>query len=457
MPDHGLVYARLSPRDGDADADLARMVRELEEFAARLNVHVVEVIAERDVSAWTNGGERKGRWGAVWDGLATGKWDALIVRSLDRCARDMVETIRLAQLCAQVGFSFYAMNGDSLGHELLAAVAGWKNAQESKDKSDRLKLMHAAKAANGDYQPGRFRPFGYQLARNSNGIYTSLTIDPVEAPIVREIAERIIAGESLHMIALDMETRSVPTVSGAAWRPSTVKRIVLKPCTAGLRGKGQIAGKWAPILDMETYLLVQAALKPDKAYPAGHNARKHLLSGFLVCGICGVPLVCNGRTYGCMTRNSRGSTRGCGGIGRKKELLDNLITDLVVARLEQLDLETERTVTEDWTPAITAAQQEEALIQQAYEAGEITAAQWLQGLKVARRKRSDAEEGQQAALKGTATLRAAGAGARERWEHLNLSQQRAIISEMFEGIIVHRAGRGGHVFRPELIEPIWRS
>jgi DNA invertase Pin-like site-specific DNA recombinase len=436
------------------------MVGELEEFARRLNVPVAEVIAERDVSAWTNGGERKGRWPEVWDGLATGRWDALVVRSLDRCARDMVETIRLAQLCAQVGFGFYALNGDSLGHELLAAVSGWKNAQESKDKSDRLKLMHAAKAARGDYQPGRYRPFGYQLVKNEQGIYTSLSIDPAEAPIVREMAQRIIAGESLHMIALDLESRNIRTVSGAAWRPSTVKRAVLKPCAAGLRGKGEIAGSWEPIIDMETYLLAQAALKPDRAYPAGHNARKHLLSGFLVCGLCGVPLTCNGRIYQCSKRSSRGITRGCGGIGRKKELIDELITDLVVAHLEQLDLETEQTVIEDWTPAITAAQQEEALIQQAYEAGEITAAQWLQGLKVARSKRSDAELGQQAALakaRGLATMHAAGAGVRERFAALNLSQQRAIISELFDAIIVHRAGKGGHVFRPELIEPIWRK
>jgi hypothetical protein len=412
------------------------------------------------VSAWTNGGERKGRWGEVWDGLATGKWDALVVRSLDRCARDMVETIRLAQLCTQVGFSFYAMNGDSLGHELLAAVAGWKNAQESKDKSDRLKLMHAAKAARGDYQPGRFRPFGYQVLKNEQGIYTSLQIEPSEAAIVREMAERIIAGESPHMIALDLEARNIRSVSGAAWRPSTVKRAVLKPCAAGLRGKGEIQGKWEPILDMETYLLAQAALKPDKSCPAGHNARKHLLSGFLVCGICGVPLVCNGRIYQCAKRNSRGTTRGCGGVGRKKELIDGLITDLVIAYLERLDLETEQTVTEDWTPAISAAQQEEALIQVAYESGEITAAQWLQGLKVARSKRIEAEQGQQTALakaRGWATLQAAGAGMRERWQNLNLSQQRAIISELFEAIIVHRAAKGGHVFKPELIEPIWRQ
>jgi site-specific DNA recombinase len=84
-----------------------------------------------------------------------------------------------------------------------------------KDKSDRIKLAHAAKAAKGDYPPGGYRPFGYQLVRNDQGLSRARKIDTAEAPIVREIAERIVAGESLHNIALDMKSRGIPTVSGA--------------------------------------------------------------------------------------------------------------------------------------------------------------------------------------------------------------------------------------------------
>jgi DNA invertase Pin-like site-specific DNA recombinase len=71
----------------------------------------------------------------------------------------MIETITLAQLRERVGFEFYALNGDTLGDELFAAIDGWKNARESKDKSDRLKLKWADKASRGDYHPGRYRPF----------------------------------------------------------------------------------------------------------------------------------------------------------------------------------------------------------------------------------------------------------------------------------------------------------
>jgi hypothetical protein len=59
MPERGLIYARLSPRDGDADADLQRMVRELKDFASKNHVPIADVIAERDVSAWQNGKARK--------------------------------------------------------------------------------------------------------------------------------------------------------------------------------------------------------------------------------------------------------------------------------------------------------------------------------------------------------------------------------------------------------------
>jgi site-specific DNA recombinase len=394
--------------------------------------------------------------------LTEGRWDALVVRSLDRCARDMIETIKLAQLCTQVGFGFYALNGDRLGDELIAAINGWKNAQESKDKSDRIKLAHAAKASKGDYQPGRYRPFGYQMVRNANGTITSLRVDPREAEIVREIAGRIIAGESLQMIALDMERRGIPTVSGAQWHRTTVKRVV-KPACAGLRDNhgDALPGNWPAILDVETYHVVKAALRFGPTPPKGFNARKHLLTGFLVCGMCGVSLECNGTRYQCTTKQTKNGIRGCGGVSRKREYIEGLVTDLVAAYLEQLDLDAQQSVSDDWTPVITAAEDEERLIQAAYEAGEISAAQWLQGLKVARQKRSEAEAGKQAALAqatGRATRQAAGEGARERFEALNLSQKRAIIAELFEAIIVNRAGRGnGFKFRDDLIVPVWRA
>ena len=69
-----VIYARLSPRDGDADADLQRMVQELQGFAQQRGIHVVDVIAERDVSAWHNGDGRKGRWPEVMHGLEAGRW-----------------------------------------------------------------------------------------------------------------------------------------------------------------------------------------------------------------------------------------------------------------------------------------------------------------------------------------------------------------------------------------------
>jgi site-specific DNA recombinase len=393
-----VIYARLSPRDGDAEADLQRMVSELKAFAERLGVPVVDVIAEGDISAWIGSGERKGRWGEVIAGLSSGKWDGLIVRSLDRCARDMIETIKLAQLREQTGFAFYALNGDTIGDELFTAIAGWKNARESRDKSDRLKLKWADKASRGDYHPGRYRPFGYQYVRDAAGTIRGLAIDPTEAGVVREIAQRVTAGESCHMIAIELEQRGVPTVSGANWQRNMVKRI-LKPLVAGLltHNDEELPGNHQAIIDMETYHAATAAMKQGEA-PKGHNARKHLLSGFLVCGLCGVKLTCNGRVYQCTTKNTASGVRGCGRIARTQGWLDGLITDLVVARLEQLDLEVEQVVADDWSPVVEAAQDEVALIQTAYEAKEISVTEWLQGLKVARGKLSQAEEGRQKSL-----------------------------------------------------------
>jgi site-specific DNA recombinase len=443
---------------------LPTQVRELRVLARRHGWKVAAVIAEENVPIWRGEDgqrQRAGRWQEVETALREGTYDGLVVRDLDRIFRSPEESIGLARLKDSVGFGYLEQFGGHLDR-MTAMFRGWAAEQESEKKSQRLKRKWAEKAADGYYQPGRYRPFGYQLVKNDAGVTVNLAIDPFEAEIVREIAGRIVAGESLHMIALDMERRGVPTVSGAQWHRTTVKRVV-KPACAGLREhRGAVlSGNWPAIIDRETYLAAQAAMQYEPTPPKGHNTRKHLLSGFLVCGICGVPLYCNGTRYQCTTRSTKNGIRGCGKIGRKRDYLDGLITDLVVTHLERLNLEAEQVVTDEWTPVIEAAKAELAFIHTVYEAGDIPAGDWVKGVKAAHKKLSEAEAGKSAALAGAtgqATRQAAGEAAREKWDALNLSQKRAILSELFEAVIVNRAGRGnGLKYRDDLVVPVWRN
>lgn len=61
-----------------------------------------------------------------------------------------------------------------------------------------------------------------------------------------------------------------------------------------------------------------------------------------------------------------------------------MVTADVIAVLEAQDQAIVQQADVDWKPDIDAADAEVTAIQAAYEAGDIDAAQWLAGLKVAR-------------------------------------------------------------------------
>jgi hypothetical protein len=117
-----ILYARFS--NERLDGSLERMVAELQALAKSQGIGVAAVIDEDDVSARTSVDKRNGCWADVVAGLTDGTWDCLVVRGLDRWALDMVETIKLAQLNEERGFCFAALNGDSLGDQIIAALNG---------------------------------------------------------------------------------------------------------------------------------------------------------------------------------------------------------------------------------------------------------------------------------------------------------------------------------------------
>lgn len=136
-----------------------------------------------------------------------------------------------------------------------------------------------------------------------------------------------------------------------------------------------------------------------------------------------------------------------------------MIQALTIAYLNEQDLAIEQRVTHNWSPAIQTARDEEAAIQAAYEAGDITATQWIAGLRVARQKVSEAVSGrdeQLSRLTGTNINKLSGSDAQERWEKLNLSQKRAALNELYEAFVIKPGVQGCPIFKPDRVEVAWK-
>lgn len=149
------------------------------------------------------------------------------------------------------------------------------------------------------------------------------------------VEQRLVA--QLRAVVRDWRTAGVATVTGAAWSSTTLKRAL---CSARLSGQrehhGQIVADavWPAIIAPDQTERLRALLRdPDRNRVAGVVARSYLLTGFVWCGRCEVPMTTRPtqrgkRRYVCV--RDRG---GCDRNGIAAEPLKKLMSEAVLLRL----------------------------------------------------------------------------------------------------------------------------
>ncbi len=98
--------------------------------------------------------------------------------------------------------------------------------QESRNKPRLVADGQRHAAMKGRNHGGPVRPFGWREDR--------VRVSKREAAHIRAAVPRIVAGVSCVTLAQEWNTRGVPTVTGAQWRASTVRKVFLNPRLAGL-------------------------------------------------------------------------------------------------------------------------------------------------------------------------------------------------------------------------------
>jgi hypothetical protein len=144
--------------------------------------------------------------------------------------------------------------------------------------------------------------------------------DPDEPEIIRELARRLLAGETVQSMADDLNARGITTTRGGPWAPRNLSRTLGNPLYGGqLAYRGETIGRLAnvePILDAETFQAVQDKLGARRRGPRATG--KFPLSGVAVCGnpacsrrgtMAGVTRTGGQRAYICAVP---GAVRGCG-------------------------------------------------------------------------------------------------------------------------------------------------
>lgn len=323
------IYCRLSvAKIGDTTKveDQERICRELCE---RLGWTVAAVFTDNNRSAWQRDRKRPG-WDAMLQSVADGRLSAIVVYHGDRLARQPFDLEQLLNITYGKGIKLASPTGrKDLSNEddlFILRIEVAAQCRESASTSRRKKAGFARMARDGraPIPGGRSgRGFGYEK--------DGRTPHPVEAPAVREAAQRILAGERVATICRDFHARGIMAVSGRPLNYQSLKRILTRPRIAGLLAD-ETPGSWEPVLGREPWELVRAVL--DGRAPHKGGAPKYLLSGIATCWACKKPVQrqqsASAVGYGCVTP-------GCRKVHRNMRHLDAYVSRRTWIRLSRHD------------------------------------------------------------------------------------------------------------------------
>jgi DNA invertase Pin-like site-specific DNA recombinase len=356
------LYARISEdRDGEGYG-VERQVHDCLDLCRDLGWTVQEQYRDNDVSAY--GRKARPRYQQMLADARAGKIDAIVAWSTDRLTRHPIELEEIITLHEQYKVKLATYTGHiNLGTadgRAMARMAAVFARSEVEKMSDRIRREIQQRAEAG--RP--HGPVGYGYTRvNGKDV-----INEDEAAVIREIAERLLSGESVKAVTDSLNERGIEppyTIeqrrrqvekrnekhraagepeesfdpSLVKWSRVMVRHVALAERNAGLRRhRGQVIGKadWEPIYDEDTYHRLHALLGDPERKTTTGSAYRYLLTGIAKCGKCGAPVrvILGPRTRNGVRQKRRAYVCSrCHGISRDQAKVDQLITKGIVAFL----------------------------------------------------------------------------------------------------------------------------
>lgn len=456
-----VIYARLSQDRNGESTSTERQVRDCEAFAESKGWRVVAHYVDSDLSAYSSGIIRP-QYERMLEDVAAGKADAIVGWKLDRLLRRPRELERLLELCEVSGARIATLQdgidtSTNFG-EVMPRMLSIFAEMESKNISIRQRSKAAELAAAGRHHGGGTRPYG--LSPDWSKIVES------EASVLREAADRVLSGESLRGVAMDLNRRGITTSKGGEWRPETLRQTLVSPRIAGLRTHhGAIVGRggYPAILDESTYRRLEATLRHGSG--RGPQARKYLLTGFVRCHACGRPMVGHRQQGGRETYICHGAPRGCGRTKIGAEPLDEMVRDAVLERLDSPEIvaaidehEGRSTSAVDVDELRADEEALEQLSRDFYVDRIIGRSEYLVA-RSALEARIESARARLARTNGTGrvrTLAGFGEKLREAWDREPLDWRRAILETVADRIVIGPAKRGLNRFDPARVSIEWR-
>lgn len=316
-----LAPARLS-RMTDETTSIDTQVGQCERYAAAHGHEIVATSSDLNVSGAVPIRERPGI--GPWlrpERLAD--WDGIIGYKLDRLFRSQADYVDFYRDFCQVHGKVIISAGEGLDTStevgefaagLMVKLAELERGRMRARRRDAAARLRQAARWNG----GRV-PYGYRPNRLAGGGW-ELVPDDVTGAVVRDLAAKVIAGQSCSSLVVELNRAGTPAAAGGKWAAGSVAILLRSDVLRGyvqhwpprekgapvppprlVRGSDGLPLRRLAVLDDETWHRLQAALDANARPESGIRSNASPLLRVASCALCGRPLY---RT----TRERRGRT-----------------------------------------------------------------------------------------------------------------------------------------------------
>lgn len=282
-----VIYARYSSR-GQTEQSIEGQLRICRKFAQEHDFVILNEYIDR---AKTAQNDLRPAFQKMLVDSGKKQFEYVIVYAVDRFSRDdgdygadkkilRLNGVKLISATETIGTN--ADGTENLGGILTEGILVALAKYYSRELSKKVKRGQYESLQKGTHLGGHTL-FGYKIENKV------ILIDQEQAETVKMIYEMYSNGKSAFDIADYLKEKGITNSSGKAFVPNTIMNMLKNKKYIGIFKYGEqiIENYYPPIIDRDTFELVQERISQNKRSPARMKAKEmYLLSGKLYCGYC---------------------------------------------------------------------------------------------------------------------------------------------------------------------------
>ena len=465
MTTRAAIYCRISKDREGAGLGVQRQEQDCREVAQKLGWEVAYVLVDNDISAYS--GKLRPKYRELLEVMKSGAIKGVIAWHTDRLHRSPIELEEYIDVSEKQGVTTQTAKAGEIdlstpsGRAVARTLGAWAR-YESEHKSDRITRKKLELAQTGAFSGGPV-PYGWKRVK---GVPVIVEADAKE---IRQAISATISGESIGSIVRDLNDRGILTRRGQKWTSTAVRNMLLRPTHAGLSAyRGEIVGKstFPAIITEDQWRTVTAIVtNPDRRTQTDIRV-KHLLAGILRCGTCGAPMQTSSRAKGGDPDSRfyyKCRTRGPGHAFQTAGPVEDLITDMVIARLEapgviaRLSGPQNQDRQHELQSSAVALRGRLDEAAHSFADGLITAKQMESITSRVKGKLEEVDRDLAAAARASVVPVSAAGNVRAWWESAGMERQRAVINALMTPTVATIGKSAPRVFDPERIHIEWKA